>query len=125
MGRSVAAMVCSMFLAACNRTPSAAVPPVLGLPRPGVLLVATPDRGPACGAQNFRVHFDWTVSELQPSPWYDLRVNSPTGGLLASARREGHADTGDWVHVGQWFFLVAPKTHEVVAAIRIGPDGCD
>lgn len=116
-------MAIALF-AACSQPPQSSTPPVLSLPRPGVRLIATPDRHLACGAHNFRVHFDWTVSSLQPSPWYKLYVDSPTGDLLASGNREGHADTGDWAHVGQWFFLVAPDTREVVAAARIGPDDC-
>ena len=109
--------------AACSRS-SQDAPPVLSLPRPGVVLVASPDRGPACGATNFRVHFDWSVSSVRMADKYMLRVDSPIGGLLASGGREGHADTGDWVKVGQWFFLVDGGTGEVVAALRIGPDEC-
>ena len=112
-----------MLLAACSRS-SLDAPRVLSLPRPGVVLVASPDRGPACGATNFRVHFDWSVTGAQSADKYMLRVDSPIGGLLASGNREGHADTGDWVRVGQWFFLVAIGSGEVVAALRIGPDDC-
>ncbi len=112
-----------MLLAACGRS-SQGAPPVLSLPRPGVALVASPNRAPACGSNTFRVHFDWTVSAVRRSDKYMLRVDSPIGGLLASGGREGHADTGDWVHIGQWFFLVDMSSGEVVAALRIGPEDC-
>ena len=126
MGRM---MVCVMFvlLTACQQTPQSSTPPVFGLPRPGVRLVATPDRGGACGANKLRIHFDWSVADTHAAPahdTYELRVDSPTGAPFASGGREGHADTGDWSHVGQWFFLVDPQTREVIAAQRIGPDGC-
>lgn len=112
------------LLSSCSRTSSSSTPPVLGLPRPGVTLIATPDRGPACGAVNFRVHFDWGVSSARPSSQYELHVNSPTGDLLASGPHNGTADTGDWVRAGQWFFLLDADNHEVIAAVRIGPDDC-
>ena len=124
MTRRIAILLLLVFLAACTRTPQAAAPPVLSLPRPGVSLIATPDRGPACGAINFHVHFDWVVSAPQTQNDFDLRVDSPIGNVFASGNRVGHADTGDWAHVGQWFFLVARNTREVVAAVRIGPDNC-
>lgn len=119
----MAIMVAIALVAGCSNSPQTAVPPVLGLPLPGARLVATPDRGSACGAFNFHVHFDWSVS-AQTQDAYDLHVDSPIGKVFASGHREGHADTGDWSHVGQWFFLVAPETREVVAAVRIGPDDC-
>ncbi len=117
------------ILTACSRapqpsTPPAFTPPVLGLPLPGVSLVATPNRGPACGAFNFHVHLDWVVSAPQTQDSYDVHVDSPIGNVFASGHRVGHADTGNWAHVGQWFFLVARDTRDVVAAVRIGPDDC-
>ncbi len=124
MVRMMAGMCLLVFLAGCRQAPHSAIPPVLDLPRPGVRLVATPDRGPACGAPPFHVHFDWVVSAPRTQIWYDLHVDSPIGKAFASGNREGHADTGDWAHVGQWFFLVAAESHEVVAAVRIGPDDC-
>lgn len=111
-------------LAACGQKAQGPTPPVLKLPRPGVRLVATPDHGPACGANRLHVHFDWFVSAPQTTDTFELRVDSPIGVVFASGHREGHADTGDWVHVGQWFFLVASETREVIAAVRIGPDDC-
>ena len=124
MDRMIAIMVLLALVAGCSRTPQTAVPPVLGLPLPGVRLIATPDRGPACGALNFHVHFDWVVAAPQIQNDFDLRVDSPIGKLLASGHRVGHADTGNWARAGQWFFLVAPDTRDVVAAVRIGPDDC-
>ena len=112
------------FLTACSRTPQTAAPPVLGLPLPGVRLIATPDRGTACGAPNFHVHFDWVVSAPQTQNDFDVHVDSPIGNVFASGNRVGHADTGNWVHVGQWFFLVARDSRDVFAAVRIGPDDC-
>ena len=112
-----------VLIAACGRSPQDA-PPVLSLPRPGVVLIASPNRGPACGATGFRVHFDWSVSNERIADQYVLRVNSPTGAVLAAGGREGHVDTGDWVRVGQWFYLVTIGSGEVVAAMRIGPDEC-
>lgn len=112
-----------MLLADCGR-PSQEVPPVLSLPRPGVVLTATPNRGPACAATDFRVHFDWSVSRERSADKYMLRVDSPTGAVLAAGGREGHIDTGAWVRAGQWFFLVTIGSGEVVAAVRIGPDEC-
>lgn len=111
------------LLAACSPAAQDS-PPVLRLPRPGVVLTATPNRGATCAASDFRVHFDWSVPGQRMPGKYMLRVNSPTGAVLAYGGREGHADSGDWVRVGQWFFLVAGGTSEVVAALRIGPDDC-
>ena len=112
-----------VLLAGCHRSAQNA-PPVLSLPRPGVVLTATPNRGPTCGAVGFRVHFDWSVASERRADKYMLRVDSPTGAVLAAGGREGHVDTGDWAQAGQWFFLVTIGSDEVVAAVRIGPDDC-
>lgn len=112
-----------LLLTACHRS-SQDSPPVLRLPRPGVVLIASPGHGSACGATGFRVHFDWSVSSARRSDKYMLRVESPTGAVLAADGRVGHVDSGNWVRVGQWFFLVDINSNEVVAAARIGPDDC-
>lgn len=124
MARMLLMLLLVGFTSACKQAPQVATPPALALPRPGVRLLATPNRGPACGATSLHVHFDWTVPAQQTSNSYDLHVDSPIGNVFASGGRNGHADTGDWAHVGQWFFLVANDSHEVLAAVRIGPDDC-
>ena len=108
----------------CGKITYDTTPPVLPLPRPGVQFIATPARGDSCGASQMRVHFDWTITAPQEGDDFDLRVDSPISAPFASGNRGGHADTGNWAHVGQWFYLVDRQSREVVAAIRIGPDEC-
>ena len=120
----LAMLALAVLLAACTKRAQEATPPTRPLPRPGVKFVATPNSGPACGAFNFRVHFDWEVTAPQAGNDFDIRVDSPIGSTFASGNRIGHADTGDWAHVGQWFYLADPHSGEVVAAVRIGPDDC-
>ena len=124
MARTMAIMLLHTFLAACKHAQQSDTPPVRTLPLPGIQLIATPNQGPVCGASGLHIHFDWIVSSLQSPTYYDLHIDSPIGRTFASSRHVGHADTGNWAYVGQWFFLVAPETHEVVAAVRIGPDNC-
>ena len=122
------ALALSFLPTACKQAPQSSTPPVLSLPRPGVHLVATPASGKDCDASGMRVHFDWDVGDPQDagsSDAYDMHVGSPIGPVFGSGRRNGHADTENWVYAGQWFFLVNQRTREVIAALRIGPDTCD
>lgn len=122
------ALVLSLPLTACKQAPQPSTPPIHSLPRPGVRFIATPASGKDCDASRMRIHFDWDIGDKQDagtSDTYDIHVGSPVGPAFASGGRNGHDETGNWAHAGQWFFLANPRTREVVAALRIGPDNCD
>jgi hypothetical protein len=87
-----------------------------GVPNEEMPFVANPDPAPVCDGSGF------SMTDLQ---WGDagsntqIRVNSPTGPLMAAGGASGSAMTGKWVKDGTDFYLVQAGSGEVIQELKV------
>jgi hypothetical protein len=87
-----------------------------GVPNEEMPFVANPNPSPVCDGSGF------SITDLQ---WGDagsntqIRVNSPTGPLMAAGGASGSAKTGKWVRDGTDFYLVNAGTGDVIQELQV------
>lgn len=127
-------------LVACNKPPQDVVPadPSASLPSAGpaapppppakdygVVVVVTPVKTADCTPATYVADVSWTIPAGVTPDGFELRVESPQGGLLALQNSaQGTKQSGPWVTSGTPFFIVDKRSGNVVGQARAPAYDC-